>query len=291
MTLSIVVIFHDMVREAARTLQSLSPAYQRDLVSEEYEIIAIDNGSSRPLDPDWVGGLGPHVRYRYVDTASVSPVEAVNLGAEIAKGEHLAVIVDGARMASPGLIGQTQRAASLYAQPFICALSWHLGPDVQNRSMLQGYDQDTEDALLDGIAWPADGYALFSVSTLAQSSAGGFLGGVPVECSWLALRRDAFLQLGGFEPRFQSPGGGLVNHDFRDRALQMPAVTPVLLLGEGVFHQFHGGVATNVKMEDHPMQRFQDEFRQIRGRTYSPARPGQPVYFGALPEQARRFLK
>ena len=48
-TLSVVVIFHDMQREAERTLFTLSRAYQRDLDDLTYEVLAVDSGSSEPL--------------------------------------------------------------------------------------------------------------------------------------------------------------------------------------------------------------------------------------------------
>lgn len=287
--LSIVVVVHDMAREAPRTLRSLGPELQHDLVDEDYEIIVVDNGSSTPLVPDVVRGLGGRYRCHYHATSAVSPAAAVNLGAGMSDGDLLAVIVDGARMASPGLVGQSQRAAAVFEHPFVVSLSWHLGPRVQNESMLDGYDQAEEDALLDRIRWPADGYQLFSVSSLAPSSKGGFLGGVPAECSWWTMRRDDFESLGGFDERFTSPGGGLVNHDFRDRAVSLPAIRPVVLLGEGVFHQFHGGVATNVRREDHPIADFRAEYESIRGRRYRPAPTPSPLYFGTLPEVARRF--
>jgi len=49
MKLSIVVIFHNMRREAQRTLHSLSKAYQRNVDDLDYEVIAIDNASERPM--------------------------------------------------------------------------------------------------------------------------------------------------------------------------------------------------------------------------------------------------
>lgn len=288
--LSIVVVVFNMRREAERTLHSLSPSHQRDLVDANYEVIAIDNGSSEPLDAVDVARHGTGFRYHFHETDSVSPVGAVNLGLELARGETVAVIVDGARMASPGLVGETQRALRSVARPFVVSLSWHLGPEVQNLSMLSGYDQAEEDRLLDGISWPRDGYRLFEISTLAQSSGAGFGAGVPVECSWWAMLRTDVMELGGFDERFQTPGGGLVNHDFRDRALALPGVAPIVVLGEGVFHQFHGGVATNVVREEHPMGRFRAEYQQIHDTDYAPAPSSEPRYFGRLPAAVRPFM-
>lgn len=41
--LSVVVITHNMRREAERTLLSLSTAYQKGVEASEYEVIVIDN--------------------------------------------------------------------------------------------------------------------------------------------------------------------------------------------------------------------------------------------------------
>lgn len=290
MKLSIIVIFHDMRREAARTLFALSTLYQTGIDPDSYEVIALDNGSRQPLDGDLVRSFGPNFAYRFFDTSSPSPVEAVNFGADIATGDLIAVIVDGARMPTPGLVAQTIQAAQPFDEPFVCGLSWHIGPDLQNRSILEGYDQSVEDGLLDRISWRENGYDLFVISTIAASSNGGFLAGVPPECSWFCMRRSRFLGLGGFDARFRTPGGGLANHDFRDRALAVSELTPIVLLSEGVFHQFHGGVATNVRPEDHPMQAFRKEYREIRGVDYRQS-PSPPVYyFGGIRVEARRFL-
>ena len=290
MLLSVVVIFHDMQREAKRTLYSLSPEHQSVSDPQSYEVIAVDNSSTKPLTREFVEGFGTQFRLIRHETQSVSPVDAVNLGVASARGKFVAIIVDGARMATPGLIGHSLRALSLFASPVVYALSWHLGPDVQNKTVPNGYDQATEDALLNESRWRENGYALFGISTLAQSSGGGFLGSVPSEFSWVALPRDDFRSLGGFDDRFQSPGGGLVNHHFRDHAVFRAEANLVGLLGEGVFHQVHGGVATNVALKDHPIGRFRAEYRDIMGQDYTTKSGPAPLYFGHLPQAAREFL-
>ncbi len=288
--LSIIVIFFNMRREAERTLYSLSSNYQIDVSKNAYEVIAIDNASSAPLSNEFVKKFGENFRYVFHKTRSKSPVEAINLGVNYAQSEFVAVIVDGARMASPGLIAESLRALSLFEHPIVGSLSWHLGPDVQNVSMLNGYCQKVEDELLQSISWPENGYRLFEISVLAQSSSKGFLKGTPSELSWLCMPRRNFLELGGFDMGFQSPGGGLMNHDFLNRALSMPGARPVMLLGEGVFHQFHGGVATNVAMADHPIQDFKNEYKRVRGAPYEPLVPEKVHYLGTFPPTARRFL-
>ncbi len=288
--LSIVVVFHDMRREARRTLLSLSPGYQKDVPKEAYEVIAIDNASSAPLDPEMVAGFGPNFRYHNFDTISASPVAAVNFGADMARGKALAVIVDGARMATPGLIRQTLAAYRAFEMPYVCALSWHLGPDIQPNTLQDGYDQTVEDRLIASVNWPEDGYCLFDIATLAPSSRPGFLGGAPTECSWFCMPRDEFIRKGGFNTAFQSPGGGQCNHEFRNRILSDAGFTPVVLLGEGVFHQFHGGAATNAPPGRRPHKDFAAEYEAIFGAPLHVATPMNLSYFGSMHTKARRFL-
>lgn len=290
MKLSIVVIFYNMQREAMRTLYSLSAAYQQCVAAEDYEVIAIDNGSLRPLDPDMVANFGPNFRYHFNETTSVSPVAAVNLGAKLAHGDALAMIVDGARMVSPGLVHWSLVALRLNPSAFVCSLSWHLGPDIQPRSILQGYDQAREDALLNEADWCNDGYQLFEISTIAPSSEVGFLGGFPTECSWFCMDRIAFHDLGGFNSAFQSPGGGLCNQEFRNRVLSHADMVPTILLGEGVFHQVHGGTATNAPPDQRPHKLFKEEYQRIFGVERVDFQPPNVVYLGRLCISARRFV-
>ena len=70
--LSIIVVFHQMRREAPRTLLSLSRAYQRGVEAIDYEVIAVDSRSSAPLDPAEVEAFGPEFRYLRHETESVS---------------------------------------------------------------------------------------------------------------------------------------------------------------------------------------------------------------------------
>ena len=291
MKLSIVVIFHNMRREAKRTLYSLSKAYQRDVDSLDYEVIAIDNASAEPLDDDMLKAFGPNFRYHYYDTTSVSPVGAVNHGVALAEGDVVAVIVDGARMASPGLIAQSVAVLALAPEVFACGLAWHIGPDIQPRSIQHGYNQEVEDRLLDVVDWQRDGYQLFSISTIAPSSRNGFLGDLPSEVSWFCMSKVKFEALGGFNPAFQTPGGGLCNHEFRNRAVTDPEITSVVVLGEGVFHQAHGGAATGAMPKARPHKMFVEEYKRIVGKPFRPDPPVKTLYAGAMTAMARPYLQ
>ena len=244
--MSIVVVVHNIPREAPRTLFSLSRGYQRHICATDYEVIVVDNGSDPPLDRRVIEEtFGPNFRLIRLDAAPPSPAHAVNRGLAEARGEIVGVMIDGARLVTPGLLHFARQGARLYDRAIVATLGWYLGHDFQRWAMTAGYDTKDEDALLSSIDWPQNGYRLFEVATLDESSVDGWL--MPVtESNALFLRRELWTELGGLDERFDAPGGGLLNLDTYRRALELPDTEPVLLLGEGTFHQLHGGVATNV---------------------------------------------
>lgn len=284
--LSVIVAFHNMAREAPRTLFTLSPGYQRGVSDADYEVLAVDVGSTVPLGPDFVAGFGPNFRLHRAPAAP-SPAAAINEAARLAGGNAIAVCIDGARMLSPGIIRLMLAAFRAYRDPVVATLAWHLGANLQNISMLDGYDQAYEDRLLESVDWRVDGYELFRISCLAASSRPGWFMPI-VESNCLAVRRTAWERLGGLDERFVSPGGGLVNPDYyREACEQLDQL--VILLGEGTFHQFHGGVATNVPMANHPRETFHREYQAIRGRPF--ARPTRNAdYLGGIVPQSLPFL-
>ena len=286
--LSIIVIFHNMRREAARTLYSLSLPYQQDINVGDIEVIAIDNASSEPLDPTTIKSFGPDFRYVYFETESASPVEAINYGVSICRSDNVAISIDGARILSPAILKHTLVALSAFANPVIATLAFHLGPDIQNASICQGYTVQVEDELLANVDWKNNGYELFNISSLALSSGLGFL--LPIsESNFITMRRSLFDAIGGFETRFQCPGGGLANLGFYKRLVDFEDSQLVHILGEGTFHQIHGGVATNVPMAEHPKEKFAAEYCSIRNQSYS--KPEQrPVFVGHMPTEALRFV-
>lgn len=286
--LSVVVIGYRMDRELPRTLCSLSPAMQRGIRAEDYEIILIDNGSSEPMAMASYPTCGAQVSCHYIADASASPAGAANYGLKQARGRLIGVMIDGARLASPGLLATALLAEKLDERPVISSLGFHLGFERQMEGVRHGYNQAREDALLDEARWTEDGYRLFDIASLAGSSEGGFF--LPTgESNALFLPRRLWRELGGFDERFQSPGGGYVNLDVYRRACELPDSRLVVMLGEGTFHQVHGGVATNAIVPDKHLE-YHEEYIRLRGKEFVFPQP-EAIYLGNAPLLAMRVIE
>jgi hypothetical protein len=177
----------------------------------------------------------------------------------------------------------------------VVTLGWHLGFDANQRlAMEAGYDKPREDALLASIDWPSDGYRLFEIAALDGSSAQGWLS-IVNESNGLFLPRELWRELGGVEERFDAPGGGLLNLDTFGRAVEMPDTQLVFLLGEGTFHQVHGGIATNADLRTFRdrITQWCEQYEAIRRRPWGPSVPRKPqVLLGGLPRPAlTHFLR
>ena len=287
--LSVIVIGYNMARELPRTVSSLSPALQRDIAEDDYEVIVIDNGSTQAFELEQLERLGRNISTHRMANATPSPVPAINHGLALARGDLIGVLIDGARMASPGLLATALDAGRLHSRPIIGTLAFHLGPDVQGRSVERGYCQEVEDRLLASVDWTADPYRLFEISVFAGASHKGWFA-IPAESNALFLTREHWDSLGGYDPAFVTPGGGFSNGDTWLRACADTGGRIILLLGEATFHQYHGGVATNATAQSPVIQQFRDEYARIRQRPYA-APTGSPLFLGQLHPAALASVK
>jgi glycosyltransferase involved in cell wall biosynthesis len=288
--LSIVVVAYDMARELPRTLQSLTPAYQRDIVPEEYEVLVVDNGSPVPLGEDLVSNFGPNFKYHYIQDAQPSPAAAANAGVALSEGAIVCIMIDGARLVTPGLIQYGLLAFRIYDDPIVEVMGWHLGPEKQQVSVTKGYDQEAEDQLLSQIQWPQDGYRLYDIASPSVSSSRGWFAQA-AETNAIFMKRETYDELGGYDTAFDGPGGELVNLDFYFRACERENSPLVRLIGEGTFHQFHGGVSSNLprRKSDRLFLKWAAHYKKIRGHAYvHPTK--DPVFLGTIPPQALRHM-
>jgi cephalosporin hydroxylase len=286
--LGVVVVVHNMRREARRTLHSLSRSYQWGIDDLDYEVIVVESGSDpdQRLSEDFVRRFGPE--FRYIDLgedASPSPAGAINRGIAASTARNLALMIDGAHLLTPGVLHYGMFGLTTYAPAVVIAKHWYLGPGQQPVTVAGGYDEELEDQLFAEIDWPTDGYRLFEI--------GHFIGkrdwfDGDWESNCIFVPRALVEQVGGMDERFSSPGGGFVNLDFYERMVCSPGINLVTMLGEASFHQVHGGTTTNVAEPDELVRSYEDEYAELRGRRfYVPLHEAR--YVGRLPPAARRI--
>lgn len=268
MKLSVIVIAYNMSREIPRTLQSLGRTYQLDCEDLDYEVLVLDNNSSAPLDARMVESHGANFHYHFLKDAPPSPAYALNYGARHSSGDILCFMIDGAHLLTPGAFRMALATFRAFANPLVLTRYFYMGPASQNESILDGYNQAEEDRLLASIDWPRDGYRLFEVGVPLQGRQPKITWfNKMFETNCLFLNRSLFARIDGADERFDIPGGGFLNMDLYSEAAAIEGVTPVQLIGEGSFHQLHGGTTTNVSPEerDAKVLEYHDQYRQIRG--------------------------
>lgn len=274
---SLVVAAYNMARELPRTLRSLLPSYQRDVAGLPIEIIVLDNGSPTPLELEPCDEPSVEIRLvRLEGDAHGSVAPALNHGLQLARGDLVGAWIDGARMASPGLIAACVRAAALHPRAVIATRNHHIGPALQHSERMRDYDREAEDLLLASIDWPRGAERLHEISTPEHADPLGPL----LETNALFMKRALWNELGGFDARFRGPGGGAVNVDMFLRACAAPQTQLVRILGEGTFHQFHGGVTTGAGQlgAAHLLKMGAKQYMRLRGHPLRAVREAGWLY-------------
>lgn len=288
--LSIVVIVYKMPDQAERTLHSLSARHQHGVTEGEYEIIVVENHSDRLLGAERALKQGGNIRYFHRNETERTPVHAINYGASVARGSHLAIMIDGARMVTPGVVRGALNAFRLDPEAAVSAPGYHIGHKLQQVAVNEGYNEQVEAGLLQEINWPENGYRLFDIAVLSGSCQGGFFQ-ANYESNFIGMSRRKWRQLGGVDARYNDFGGGNANLDLYKRLLETPGTSFYLLYSEGSFHQFHGGVTTGTLKEERARiyKQLDDQDREIRGDDRSPPSV-RPILLGEPHPHVLRFL-
>jgi cephalosporin hydroxylase len=254
----------------------------------DYEVILVENGSDpdQRLGEELVRSFGPEFRYLDLgDEALASPARAVNRGIAASSARVLALMIDGAHVLTPGVLRLGMLGLATYAPAIVTAKQWYVGPGQQPETVAGGYDQELEDRLFEQIRWPADGYRLFEIGHFIGDR--DWLDG-EWESNCIFVPRELVEQAGVMDESFSTPGGGFVNLDFFERMVGTPGVTQVTMLGEGSFHQVHGGTTTNLRDPGELIKSYEDQYEEVRGRRFQV--PAQRVHFiGSIPPAARRI--
>ncbi|MDZ7673808.1 MAG: hypothetical protein U5K30_01880 [Acidimicrobiales bacterium] len=154
----------------------------------------------------------------------------------------------------------------IYVPAIVATQQWYVGPGQQGDAMDDGYDQAYEDRLFERIRWPHAGYRLFEISHFVGDR--DWLDGV-WESNCMFVDRKQIEQVGGFDESFSVAGGGYANLELYERLGSSADVTVSTILGEGSFHQLHGGTTTN---QIDPAERrtrvfgYSQHYADLRGR-------------------------
>ena len=267
-TLSIIVNFYNMRREAQRTLTSLGLDYQRGADGLEYEVICVDNGSSPPLEAEWIASFGPQFRLFRPSRQLSSPCAALNEAALEARGRYLALMIDGAHLLTPGVFSEALLAWKHHENAVVAVRHWFVGGDQRWLAMV-GYTGRQEDELFDRIRWPSDGYGLFRIGAPIGETAEPWFDDL-TESNCLMLPATLYDRIGGFDEAFDQAGGGFANLDLWTRAAGSADAPLISLVGEASFHQFHGGTTTNVgdSEKDLRVRSYSNAYRETRGKDF-----------------------
>jgi glycosyltransferase involved in cell wall biosynthesis len=289
---SFVVVCYDMPAQAANTLYSLTTEYQAGVEEADYEVVVVENASSNNLSAEFIESLPSNFSYYLRQDPQPTPAHAINFGADQTSGKHICIMIDGARMLTPGVVRHLLLGHRLFDNAVVSVPGYHLGRELQQEAVSSGYGLREESELLRSIEWPREGYRLFDIACFSGSSAPGFF--LPnSESNCISMPRALWAQLGGYDTRFDFRGGGLINLDFYKRACELDCVHHVILLGEGTFHQFHGGVTTggqSAEMRNAYIEASKRQYELLRGVEY--VRPDtRPTYLGELPPQVQRFIR
>ena len=145
--LSVVVVFHNMRREAERTLHSLvprlpagdrGPRLRGDRRRERLR--APSSGSARTSS----AGFGPGVplprprRGRH----ALPRRRAQPRDRDRPRRRSLALMIDGAHVLTPGVLRYAMQGCATYAPAMVATQQWYVGPGQQVETIGEGYDQD-----------------------------------------------------------------------------------------------------------------------------------------------------
>ena len=288
--LTIIVACYEMEEQIVNTLDSITPHYQRGIGADECEILLVDNGSAAPLAADVLSRFS-NVDYTYIPPAeaSASPGRAMNAAARRAQAPMLCLMIDGARMLSPGVLSWGQRLLEAAPDAVVEVRGWHLSPKRTSSAVDLAEMWASEKRRLAEIDWQENGYRLFDIAVASSQTRRGF-SGTSAESNCVFLRRELFEQIGGFDERYEAAGGGLMNIDFFARASR--AARPLFtLLGEGTFHQTHGGAATGTPKDElgKVLTQWNDESVRLGGASLH-QQPVESILAGHVPEECVRWL-
>ena len=262
-----------------------SPArYQRGIEDLDYEVHRrrerlgagpaarrrLRRAASGPSSATSTWAPTAHARRRPSPSTGASPT---------ARGETVALMIDGAHVLTPGVLHYGMPGCRAYEPASWPPSSGTSGPASRATRCSRATTRRSRTGSSTQIQWPDDGYRLFEI--------GHFIG----DRDWfdgivgeqLPLRAPQAARAGRAASTTASrwPGGGYANLDLFERLGPTPGRHAWRrILGEGSFHQFHGGTTTNVADVDdrrHRVAPTASTSRELRGRPFLGPEQADPL--------------
>lgn len=277
--ITFIVAAYNMERQLKRTLQSLTPQYQKAL-PRELEIIVVDNGSEVPLAMEAFRRF-PRVTKIIRVEGKPSPVFGLNQAVQEASFSNIALMIDGAHLLSPGIYENAKAVFQMMPRPVINIPQFILG-DISQNLRTSGNAFEREEEKLQSLNWPNRGYSLFEYALVAgEHRDKDFYASIESNC--LITTKEVLEECGGFEEQFDEPGAGLANIEILTRLRHHPDNQYVIIPGEGTFHQDHSGTTTSVSREKRKalVEQYFKKYEAITGHE-KVLNAKAPFYYGTV---------
>ena len=257
--------------------------------TSDYEIILIDNGSAKILG-DETRTISPNLEYIYIppNKSSPNPALAMNRAAALSRTPLLCLMIDGARMLTPGVLSWGIRLLELVPGAMVEVRGWHLGPKWQPESVAEGYNRTLNLSFSNRCVGgkTAIGFLIFRQPARKQN--------------WVsrARLRSRIVSSSAVHSLINSAGSTIATRNLAvdwSTSIFMRAQWPRRIMSGRfsgkAFHQVHGGAATSLSLEGLRLAavRWDAESYRLRGPLL-PVDPAKFILAGHIPSEFQAWL-
>lgn len=232
--LSVVMLVQGTPRQSENAIFSLSAAYQRNVREQDYEIVVVETRSNEMLGRGRVEKIASNVRYFEHGHGGLGPNVPWKLGITKARAALVGVLLDGASVATPGVVEHALWASRIGERALYAVPSHHLRPVTLPARGRKQEGDGANLALLESVDWRKWGYRLFEIAIENEWPTGSPSDPI-VDCSFLFCQRALWDEIAE-----RTANDGAEPFDELCRLEQTKLVVP---WSEGTFHQYHAGIA------------------------------------------------
>jgi hypothetical protein len=276
-----------MSEEVINTLKTLDCSYQNE-PRDSYEVLVMENPSDNNLKNHDFSIYNAEIKYFY-NNENLPLTSAINNLSEKASGDYLIIIPDGARLLSKRVLHYCKQAINIDKKSIVAFHGFHLGLFPQQFSVEQKlYSKADEVSFLKSIDFPNNPDSLFlNASWAGSSNRGSFFEMAESNC--LMLPKDLWLRVAGFDERLDIPSGGIANLDLYGRVISNFDHKLFFVLGEGCFHQLHGGDTTS--SNEKKFNKYKLDYKEKTGKEWRFVKRDDYEFLGRVPPQFLGLLK